>query len=136
MAIEVCCLEYDPKTGMVTDDVGDIDYKNIIEMIDSLRLEYLKKYGGVECIKDVEPGVWYKIEFPVPDDLDYITLYYDEGNNLFEDGDGRVIYNIFDYASPSELMIFKQTKDDMIFYGKNRMTAELVYPKYDDEEVE
>ena len=135
MAIEVYRLEYDPHTNMVTDDVGDIDYKNIIEMIGERRLESLKSFGGMEVIKDVEPGVWYQIEFPIPDDLDIVTLYYDPDQNLFEDEFGFVMYNIFAFISPTELMMFKDAGEDMRFHGLNRRTVELIYRLDSDEEA-
>lgn len=43
----------------------------------------------------------------------YIGFFYNPVKNLFVDGDGFVVYEIFRLVSPGQLMLFKKNKKDM-----------------------
>jgi len=51
------------------------------------------------------------MEIPSCDIL--IRLYYDSKDNVFYDEDGFVVFNIFDYITPTDLYLFKNSIYDM-----------------------
>jgi hypothetical protein len=126
MNIYVMHLEYDPHTNLITGDNGD-ENDEAIQLIDPDRLTRLKRNGGIEYIKDVRPGVYYEIEFPIPDDVEVITFFYNKDNNVMVDEGGYVMFNIFSYVTPSQLAMFKETKEHMSFKGVNGIRIELIY---------
>ena len=63
-----------------------------------------------------------------------VTLYYDTEHNLMADEDGFLVYNIYDYITPSMLFLFLKKKETMIFEIRSRCFIELVYPEEEDEE--
>ena len=64
-----------------------------------------------------------------------VTLYYDTEHNLMMDEDGFLVYNIYDYITPSMLFLFLKKKETMIFEISSRCFVELVYPEEDEEEL-
>lgn len=45
---------------------------------------------------------------------DNLALYYDEENNVFIDGEGEVVFEIFEIITPNDLYLFKHNKIDVI----------------------
>lgn len=45
---------------------------------------------------------------------DNLALYYDEENNVFIDGEGEVVFEIFEIITPNDLYLFKHNQTDTI----------------------
>jgi len=56
-------------------------------------------------------------------------LYYLEEENVIVNEFGSVVFNIYDYITPNEFMLFKKNKDYMLI-TKGHVTIELVYPDF------
>ncbi len=61
-----------------------------------------------------------------------IELYYCKDENYFIDEDGNIIYDIFSYITPNELLFFKMSDMDLLI-DKNDHMVELIH---DDSFVE
>lgn len=60
-------------------------------------------------------------------------FFYDQNNNLFRSTEGDIIYNIFEYITPTALLLFKKSKEDIILQGKNgQEEVELIWPEHDE----
>lgn len=60
-------------------------------------------------IVDIDTDLFYDMFH----DGDLFPLYYDEENNQFFQEGGWVVYDIFTYITPNELLIFKNKKEDL-----------------------
>jgi hypothetical protein len=137
---EVISLYYEPLYDGLEDMEGN-PVDNIFSIISKRRFNYLKRIGGVEYIDGIKPGVIYEINFPIPEEGEERLFYYDKGRNIFTDGEGSVIWNIFDTVSPNMLYLFKRKKEDMLVRAFDGGTVGLVWPEnneddcyYDDDE--
>jgi hypothetical protein len=73
----------------------------------------------------------------VDDNGDFFTvtqLQYDIDQNIFIDCGGYIVYNIFEYITPSDLMLFKHRKEYMLVERRCGGFVELIWP--DDEDGE
>lgn len=66
------------------------------------------------------------------DPHDTLALYYDGDSNRFIEGDfGTVVYNMYNYVTPNQILLFKKEKGIMIFPDvTNSYLVELIYPDY------
>ena len=56
-----------------------------------------------------------------------MALFYFEHENYMIDADGCIVYDIFNYITPSQLRLFKERKEWMIVQGVDGDPIELVY---------
>ena len=56
----------------------------------------------------------------------HIGLIYNPKKNIFVDMDGFIVYGLFRLITPGQLMLFKESKQDMTFY-KNRDVISLYW---------
>lgn len=56
------------------------------------------------------------------------TIYYDPEFNLFEDENGEIVYDIFNYLSPNELMLLKEKRGTIYKNGPIGVMYEIVAP--------
>lgn len=64
-----------------------------------------------------------------------IGLFYDKEANKFIDEGGFIVWNIFDYVTPTDLLMFRQDKEYMLVprHGSGgKVLVELFYPEEDD----
>ena len=62
-------------------------------------------------------------------------LYYDIDSNTFSDGNGWIVYDIYNYTTPSMLQVFKITKESRVIRTKDGGIIELIYP-FDEEDYD
>lgn len=78
--------------------------------------------------------VWYRDDYNYDDIIQ--TMYYDKEQNVFMDADGFVIFNLFTYITPNDLMLFKRNKEDMeVLSVSGEYFIELVYPEHEEEDI-
>lgn len=56
-----------------------------------------------------------------------IVLHYDSEENVMRDTNGHIIFNIFKYITPNELLLFKQNRKTMFVSGKSGKKVTLLY---------
>lgn len=61
---------------------------------------------------------------------DFCRLYYVADQNVVTDEEGDIVYDIFNYVTPNEFLLFKHNKKDLITDGRYGQLVELVY--FDD----
>lgn len=63
---------------------------------------------------------------------DSIALFYDEETNRFITSvEGEIVNNPYKYVTPSQVFLFKQKKEDLVFVDVTRsFIVELVYLDY------
>lgn len=59
-----------------------------------------------------------------------IVMFYDHENNYFVDENGFIIYELFKYITPSELLTFKTTNEDLFILRSNGDYIVLTAPDY------
>lgn len=59
-----------------------------------------------------------------------IVMFYDYENNYFIDENGFIIYELFRYITPNELLQFKQTNEDLFLLRPNGDYIEMIAPDY------
>ena len=59
-----------------------------------------------------------------------MVMFYDYENNYFVDENGFVIYELFRYITPSELLTFKTTNEDLFILRSNGDYIEMIAPDY------
>lgn len=59
-----------------------------------------------------------------------IVMFYDYENNYFIDENGFIIYELFKYITPNELLQFKQTNEDLFLLRPNGDYIEMIAPDY------
>jgi len=59
-----------------------------------------------------------------------IVMFYDYENNYFIDENGFIIYELFRYITPNELLLFKQTNEDLFLLRPNGDYIEMIAPDY------
>lgn len=59
-----------------------------------------------------------------------IVMFYDYENNYFIDENGFIIYELFKYITPNELLQFKQTNEDLFILRPNGDYIEMIAPEY------
>lgn len=59
-----------------------------------------------------------------------IVLFYDHENNYFIDETGSIIYELFKYITPNELLLFKQVNEDLFILRPNGDYIEMIAPEY------
>jgi hypothetical protein len=62
---------------------------------------------------------------------DLISLYYDPQNNYMINNDGCIVYDIFNFMHPRELVVFQSNKKDMVINASGKL-IELIYPNKHD----
>lgn len=45
---------------------------------------------------------------------EFMTLYYMKDDNMFMDGEGFIIYDLFEIITPNDLYMFRKDREDMI----------------------
>ena len=128
--LEVISLHYDYRENVMTYQTGEYADDIVSKLLSPERLSFLKQTGGVEYISNYKPNTVYEIDFPIPDDYEVITLYYEPETNMIYDDDGWVLYNIFSLITPQDLMLFKNKMRDMRVYGRNGRLVDLIYSDY------
>ena len=63
-------------------------------------------------------------------DDEIIALFYYDDDNCFVDENGCIVYNLFDYVTPNELLIFKQEREDLFITKPDGKYIEIIYPEY------
>lgn len=122
----VVLLEYDPNCNTITHEDGRV-IDDVSNLISHEELSYLKQVGGTKYIKSDEDGVIYELTAPIPEDDYAVTFSYNKKRNVMLDDEGYVMFNIFAYISPQDLMLFKEKKEDMCIYGVHGRLVELIY---------
>ena len=59
-----------------------------------------------------------------------IVMFYDYENNYFVDENGCIIYELFKYITPNELLLFKQMNEDLFILRPNGDYIEMIAPEY------
>ena len=59
-----------------------------------------------------------------------IVMLYDHENNYFIDETGYIIYELFKYITPNELLLFKQMNEDLFILRPNGDYIEMIAPEY------
>lgn len=59
-----------------------------------------------------------------------IVMFYDYENNYFVDETGTIIYELFKYITPNELLLFKQMNEDLFILRPNGDYIEMIAPEY------
>lgn len=59
-----------------------------------------------------------------------IVMFYDYENNYFVDDTGTIIYDLFKYITPNELLLFKQMNEDLFILRPNGDYIEVIAPEY------
>ena len=59
-----------------------------------------------------------------------IVMFYDYENNYFVDETGTIIYELFKYITPNELLLFKQINEDLFILRPNGDYIEMIAPEY------
>ena len=67
------------------------------------------------------------------DSLEIWSIYYDPELNLFEDQDGQLVYDIFHYLSPGELLLLKKKRGVLYKPGPLDIMYEIVAPLCEEE---
>lgn len=62
------------------------------------------------------------------------TFYYDIDENYLFDEFGNVVYNIYNYITPNDFMLFKVKQEDMIVRTRRGLDIELLYPEFPESE--
>lgn len=62
--------------------------------------------------------------------LQHYTLFYDPEQNVFRDDFGAVIFNIHNYVTPNELMMFLNGFENMYIQrgGEDGLYVQLIHP--------
>lgn len=60
---------------------------------------------------------------------DFCQLYYNKDTNTITDDMGDLVFNIFDYVTPNELLIFKLKRQDILANSRYGQLVELIYEK-------
>jgi tRNA(Ile)-lysidine synthase TilS/MesJ len=120
-------LYYDPHDNTITHEDGRI-LNDLSNLISDKELLELKRLGGVKYIESPCNDITYELDFPIPDEI--MTFYYEPEQNIICDDDGFIMFNVFQFITPQQLLLFKHKKDDMRVIGKNGETIDLLYPKY------
>ena len=126
--IEVRTIFYDHRENIMTYFTGEGADEVVSKLLSRDEIQRLKVVGGVRYV--TRGNIVYEIDFGIPEDYDSTTLYYDPKFNMFQDDDGWTMYNIFSLVTPQQVMVFKNKKEDMIVYGKNKTYVELIYADY------
>lgn len=63
------------------------------------------------------------------------TFYYDRDENYLFDEFDNVVYNIYNYITPNDFMLFKVKQEDMIVRTRRGLVIELLYPEYSKSET-
>lgn len=60
-----------------------------------------------------------------------MALYYLKHENVFIDGEGEVVFEIFEIITPNDLCLFKKYKEDMLFTHRTEkdILVELYWPE-------
>ena len=56
----------------------------------------------------------YLNHYDSPDELDVVTLFYNNEENKFIDKDGWIVWDIFKYITPNDLYLFRKKKECMV----------------------
>ena len=64
-----------------------------------------------------------------------LALYYLKEDNVFMDGEGEIVFEIFEAISPNDLYLFKRHKDYMIVNHRTEpgILVELYWPEDEEE---
>ena len=57
-----------------------------------------------------------------------IALFYDADGNYFFDSMGDIVYNLFDYITPNDLIVFKSMYEDLCIIKPHGVYVEMFYP--------
>lgn len=63
------------------------------------------------------------------------TFYYDRDENYLFDEFGNVVFNIYNYITPNDFMLFKVKQKDMIVRTRRGLDIELLYPEFPESET-
>ena len=66
---------------------------------------------------------------------DAFGLFYDLENNVFMDEGGFIVWSIFDYITPNDLILFRETREYMAVPMRTQrgVLCELFWPTDDEE---
>ena len=62
------------------------------------------------------------------------TFYYDRDENYLFDEFGNVVYNIYNYITPNDFLLFVTHQEDMIVRTRRGLDIELLYPEFPESE--
>ena len=62
------------------------------------------------------------------------ALYYMKEDNIFMDGEGSIVFNLFEIVRPNDIFMFKHYKENMLVQHATipEGLVELFYPEEDD----
>ena len=81
------------------------------------------------AISDIYDEDGYEI-YDCPDDFEVVSLFYDKDQNIFKDENGYMIWNMYEYVSPTDLYMFLHRRECMYFRHAHisDTLCELYYP--------
>lgn len=63
------------------------------------------------------------------------TFYYDRDENYLFDEFGNVVFNIYNYITPNDFLLFITHQEDMIVRTRRGLDIELLYPEFPESET-
>ena len=63
------------------------------------------------------------------------TFYYDIDENYLFDEDDNVVYDIYNYITPNDFMLFITKKEDMMVRTRRGLVIELLYPEFPESDT-
>lgn len=86
-----------------------------------------------ELVEDRMEVYWYNQGYGVCEDP-ITKFYYDRENNRMINCDGDIVFDIYSYISPNQLMLFKHTHVNTVLIGVSGQLVELIYYREYEEE--
>ena len=115
-------IYYDDNSNLFEDEHGNIEYDMSAVMPFDAIMKY-KKVGGTYITRS--NGEDIEVVFPIKEE--HRSLYYCSKDNVIENEEGFIVYNIFSIITPNDLMLFKKGKETVWIKDIDGDNIELVY---------
>ena len=122
--MKVSSIYYDDNTNSFEDEDGSIIY-DLSKIISPNKLLNYKEVGGTYYFPSDNPNVRWEVVFPIREDT--CLIYYDVEENTMTDEEENIIYNIFSFITPNDLLLFKRNKKDVYIPGLKGGMVNMIY---------